>query len=71
MADTIGAGNGKALKYVWNDTIAGWETQKVKIVMEEEPFTEGGMRVAHKTWEVTGNKMLAQWSCKVLKTALC
>eukprot|EP00961_Rhodomonas_salina_P211985 2862308-Rhodomonas_salina.1 len=49
----------RAVKYVWNDKTADWETKRVKIVMEEEPFKEGGMRIAHKAWEVTGDQMIA------------
>eukprot|EP00286_Rhodomonas_abbreviata_P017072 CAMPEP_0181325778 /NCGR_PEP_ID=MMETSP1101-20121128/21123_1 /TAXON_ID=46948 /ORGANISM="Rhodomonas abbreviata, Strain Caron Lab Isolate" /LENGTH=257 /DNA_ID=CAMNT_0023434141 /DNA_START=63 /DNA_END=832 /DNA_ORIENTATION=+ len=47
----------RAVKFIWNEETEDWETRRVKIVMEEEPYKEGGMRVAHKIWEFEGTKV--------------
>mmetsp|Transcript_41099 Transcript_41099/g.84071 ORF Transcript_41099/g.84071 Transcript_41099/m.84071 type:complete len:454 (-) Transcript_41099:360-1721(-) len=49
----------QAVKYVWNEEKADWETRRVQIIMEEKPYKEGGMRVAHKAWEFSGDKVVA------------
>mmetsp|Transcript_36036 Transcript_36036/g.84689 ORF Transcript_36036/g.84689 Transcript_36036/m.84689 type:complete len:408 (-) Transcript_36036:235-1458(-) len=49
----------RGVKYVWNEDADDWDAKRVKIIMQEEPYKEGGMRVAHRIWEIEGGQVKA------------